>query len=71
MKATQTTATSAVHAPTQAKRLKGIHLRYSFRNWSDCFQCPDCGKQRRYSLNFLGQRKAICDGARITAQAAP
>jgi hypothetical protein len=47
----------------------GAHLQYSYRNWSDAFQCPICEQKRRYSLNFLGQRKVICDGVKIAAVA--
>jgi hypothetical protein len=59
--------TNIQHTPTQAKRLMGAHLQYSYRNWSDAFQCPTCEQKRRYSLNFLGQRKVICDGVKIAA----
>jgi hypothetical protein len=55
------------HEPAIAKRMMGLHLKYSFRNWSDAFQCPACEQTRRYSLNFLGQRKVICTGVKIAA----
>ena len=61
--------TNISHEPAIAKRLMGAHLRYSYRNWSDAFQCPTCEQKRRYSLNFLGQRKVICDGVKIAAVA--
>lgn len=60
--------TTTKHTPTETARVKGLSLRYSFRNWSDEFKCPTCGQSRRYSLNFLGQRKLICDGQKIAAK---
>jgi len=59
----------AAHAPAVAKRLGGTHLRYSFRNWSDTFQCPTCGAQRRFALNRVGARREIvCTGLKIISQ---
>lgn len=40
-------------------------MRYSFRNWAACFGCPECGRFGWFSLNYLGQRKVICDGQRF------
>lgn len=57
------------HEPTPALQQGGIHQRYSTHNWSDRFTCPTCGRSRRYSLNFLGQRTPMCDGTAITAPA--
>lgn len=37
---------------------------YHYKNWSSDFTCPACGKVTRHSLNFLGQRKVLCDGTR-------
>jgi len=56
------------HTPTECRRVKGLELRYSFRNWSDKFVCPQCDKSRRYSLNFLGSRPVVCNGEKITAK---
>ncbi len=41
--------------------------RYHFRNWSQKFVCPTCGRGVWKSLNFLGQRKLFCDGNRSFA----
>jgi hypothetical protein len=56
------------HTPTECKRVSGVELRYSFKNWSDRFECSECGKGRRFSLNFLGQRKPVCDGLAIKTE---
>lgn len=50
------------------KRMKGIYLQYSYKNYSDLFVCITCGKTRRFSLNFLGGRRVpMCNGKTITA----
>lgn len=54
------------HIETMTKRLMGFHLQYSFKNWSDAFECPVCGKKKRYSLNFLGRKKVFCNGEKFT-----
>lgn len=58
------------HAPTAAKRLLGLHLWYSGKNYSDAFQCPVCQRTKRYNLNFLGSRVPVCSGgAKFTLEA--
>jgi rubredoxin len=54
-----------IHKPVECKRVMGVELRYSFKNWSDKFVCPACGKSKRQSLNFLGSRVLVCDGESI------
>jgi hypothetical protein len=41
--------------------------RYSYRNWSLAFRCPDvqCGRVGRFNLNYLGRRRVACDGTRF------
>ena len=56
------------HDPATCQRVGGLEQRYSFRNWSDRFKCPECGNSRRFSINFLGSRKLICDGVDIKTE---
>ena len=36
------------------------------KSWSYRFNCPVCGKHRRYNTNFLGNRNVLgCDGVQI------
>ena len=53
------------HPPVVCRRMMGLELRYSFKNWSDRFKCPVCEKSKRQSLNFLGSRVMVCDGETI------
>jgi hypothetical protein len=54
------------HPPVECKRMMGLELHYSFKNWSDRFKCPVCEKSKRQSLNFLGSRVLTCDGENIS-----
>jgi len=50
------------------KKMGGIHLQYSNKNYSDLFMRITCGKSRRFSLNFLGGRRVpMCNGHEIKA----
>ena len=40
--------------------------RYSYRNWSYEFECPHCGRERRYNANYLGRKRVVCDGEKFT-----
>jgi hypothetical protein len=52
------------HARRVCQRLKS--LRYHTRSHSDAFQCPECGRQGRFNLNWLGNRKGVfCVGLRF------
>lgn len=53
----------AIHAPTETKRLGGLHLRFATKSWSDAFECPVCKRQLRFNLNFLGGKILLCDGS--------
>lgn len=65
---TTTTRQTSGHAAHPTRRLMGAHLQYRTKNWSDAFECPVCGLRRRFSLNFLGNRRVpMCDGKKITA----
>ena len=56
----------APHKVVECVRLKGIHLQYSYKNWSDRFECPVCKASRRASLNRLGHKNTlVCDGKHI------
>lgn len=57
-----------VHSPHPCKKLGGMELHYSNKNYSDRFKCSVCGNSRRFSLNFLGGRRVpMCDGKNIKA----
>ena len=53
------------HSPTQCIKDLGTQ-RYSAKNWSVEFVCPTCAKRQRANTNFLGSRKMVCTGVRIT-----
>jgi len=44
--------------------------RYSGKNWSAAFKCPECGKIVWKSLNFLGRRKVYCVNGKTEARTA-
>jgi predicted RNA-binding Zn-ribbon protein involved in translation (DUF1610 family) len=44
------------------------NLRYSSKNWSAKFECPDCGSVKWINLNFLGRRKAYCVGGKLVKE---
>lgn len=54
------------HEPVICK--KTGHGHYHYKNWSYDFTCPACSRIGRFSLNFLGQRNVICDGAKFTKE---
>lgn len=54
------------HVKQPCRQAGGINLQYSNKNYSDLFVCIECGKSRRFSLNFLGGRRVpMCDGVNI------
>lgn len=54
------------HEPTAAKRVMGVELVFNGKNWSDKFVCPTCGAHRRANLSFLGGRKIVCTGTKLS-----
>lgn len=42
---------------------------YVGKGWKSEFTCPTCGRKVWQHLNFLGQRKMICNGDKITKEA--
>lgn len=59
------------HEATPMERVKPYaqNMRYSTKNWSAKFRCPSCGREVWQSLNFLGSRTLVCDGARTRLEA--
>ena len=51
------------HTPEYCKRIGPQH--YHYRSWSDRFECPVCGRTRRYNLNYLGHKAVLCRGDRF------
>lgn len=54
---------ATMHTPAECVRLRGPHLQYHGRNWSDAFECPTCKRRKRLNLNFLGSKAVTCDGS--------
>jgi hypothetical protein len=54
------------HEPVACVRLRGWHLRFATKSWSDAFECPTCKTRKRYNLNFLGRHTIMCDGTKFT-----
>ena len=42
------------------------HDRYVGNGWKSMFKCQDCGREVWQALNFLGRRKMICNGVKIS-----
>ena len=60
-----TASDAARHIPVPMRQLRGAHLRYHYKSWSDAFECPTCGHRERRNLNFFGGgRLLICDGVK-------
>jgi hypothetical protein len=54
------------HTAEPCRQVGGVEQHYSNKNYSDKFVCGVCGKSRRFSLNFLGNRRVpMCDGVNI------
>lgn len=43
-----------------------IDTQYVYKGWKARFTCPTCRRTAWFHLNFLGQRKVVCDGAKFT-----
>lgn len=56
--------TGAKHSAVRADKT-GIPARYSYKNWSREYRCPECGRQGWFNENFLGERVVVCDGHRF------
>lgn len=56
----------SAHAPTEMMR--GFS-HYCGKGWKALFDCPACGRKTWQNLNFLGRRKLVCNGQKITKEA--
>jgi hypothetical protein len=53
------------HATVVCERINSS-AHFHTKSWSFRFDCPTCGKWRRYNTNFLGSRyRLVCDGQTI------
>ena len=54
------------HDDSECTRINSS-IDYHTKSYSYRFECPTCGKSRRYNTNFLGRRVVICSGDAIRA----
>ena len=53
------------HSMRKCHRVANSH-HYHYKSWSANFRCPDCGREGRFNLNYLGNRKRVfCDGVKF------
>lgn len=62
---------TAAHEPAICKRIN-YSADFHTKSWSYRFECPTCGRSRRWNTNFLGSRYAVqCDGKAQSRVARP
>ena len=54
----------SIHDSADCVRVGPQH--YHYRSWSDRFECLICHRAARFNLNFLGQRRVVCDGVKFS-----
>lgn len=61
-------AMDKTHDAVECKRINAS-AQFHTKSWSYRFECPTCGKVRRYNTNFLGSRyRLVCDGKRVVRE---